>query len=48
MLGIAGAALPIRVVALGLVIAVGLALASGLPPAWRAQRLVIVDALARH
>jgi len=48
MLGIAGAALPIRVVALGLVIAVGLALASGLPPAWRARRLVIVDALARH
>jgi putative ABC transport system permease protein len=48
MLGIAGAALPIRVVALGLLIAVGLALASGLPPAWRAQRLVIVDALAGH
>ena len=47
-LGIAGAALPIRVVALGLVIAAGLALASGLPPAWRAQRLVIVDALAGH
>jgi putative ABC transport system permease protein len=45
-LGIAGATLPIRVVALGLAIAVGLALASGLPPAWRAQRLVIVDALA--
>jgi putative ABC transport system permease protein len=45
-LGIAGAALPVRVVALGLAIAVGLALASGLPPAWRAQRLVIVDALA--
>jgi len=48
MLGIAGAALPIRVVGLGLAIAVGLALASGLPPAWRAQRLVIVDALAGH
>jgi putative ABC transport system permease protein len=48
MLGIAGAALPLRVVGLGLVIAVGLALASGLPPAWRARRLVIVDALARH
>jgi putative ABC transport system permease protein len=47
-LGIAGAALPIRVAALGLVIAVGLALASGLPPAWRARRLVIVDALAGH
>jgi putative ABC transport system permease protein len=48
MLGIAGAALPIRVVALGLLVAVGLALASGLPPAWRAQRPVIVDALAGH
>jgi putative ABC transport system permease protein len=47
-LGIVGAALPIRVVALGLAIALGLALASGLPPAWRAQRLVIVDALAGH
>ncbi len=45
-LGIAGAALPLNVVALGLAIAVGLALASGLPPAWRAQRLVIVEALA--
>jgi putative ABC transport system permease protein len=45
-LGIVGAALPLRVVAVGLAIAVGLALASGLPPAWRAQRLVIVDALA--
>jgi putative ABC transport system permease protein len=45
-LGIAGAALPLKVVALGLAIAVGLALASGLPPAWRAQRLVIVEALA--
>ena len=45
-LGIAGAALPLKVVAAGLAIAVGLALASGLPPAWRAQRLVIVEALA--
>ena len=45
-LGIAGTALPLNVVALGLAIAVGLALASGLPPAWRAQRLVIVEALA--
>ena len=45
-LGIAGATLPLKVVALGLAIAVGLALASGLPPAWRAQRLVIVEALA--
>ena len=45
-LGIGGSALPFRVVAVGLAIAVVLALASGLPPAWRAQRLVIVDALA--
>jgi putative ABC transport system permease protein len=44
--GIAGAALPLKVVAAGLAIAVVLALASGLPPAWRAQRLVIVEALA--
>jgi putative ABC transport system permease protein len=45
-LGIGGSALPIKVVAVGLAIAVALALVSGLPPAWRAQRLVIVDALA--
>jgi putative ABC transport system permease protein len=45
-LGIGGSALPLKVVAVGLAIAVVLALASGLPPAWRAQRLVIVDALA--
>jgi putative ABC transport system permease protein len=45
-LGIGGSALPLKVVAAGLAIAVVLALASGLPPAWRAQRLVIVDALA--
>jgi putative ABC transport system permease protein len=45
-LGIAGAALPLKVVAIGLAMAVALALASGLPPAWRAQRLVIVDALS--
>ena len=45
-LGIAGASLPLKVVAAGLAMAVVLALASGLPPAWRAQRLVIVDALA--
>jgi putative ABC transport system permease protein len=44
--GIAGAALPLKVVAAGWAIAVVLALASGLPPAWRAQRLVIVEALA--
>jgi putative ABC transport system permease protein len=45
-LGIGGSALPIKVVAVGLAMALILALASGLPPAWRAQRLVIVDALA--
>jgi len=45
-LGIAGSALPLKVVGAGLAMAVVLALASGLPPAWRAQRLVIVDALA--
>jgi putative ABC transport system permease protein len=45
-IGIGGAALPLKVVAIGLGIAVVLALLSGLPPAWRAQRLVIVDALA--
>jgi putative ABC transport system permease protein len=45
-LGIGGSALPLKVVAVGLAIAVALALASGLPPAWRAQRLVIVEALA--
>jgi putative ABC transport system permease protein len=45
-LGIAGSALPLNVIAAGLAVAVILALASGLPPALRAQRLVIVDALA--
>jgi putative ABC transport system permease protein len=45
-LGIAGAALPLKVAAAGLAISAILAIASGLPPAWRAQRLVIVDALA--
>jgi putative ABC transport system permease protein len=45
-LGIAGSALPLKVVGVGLLIAVALALASGLPPAWRAQRLLIVEALA--
>jgi putative ABC transport system permease protein len=45
-LGIGGSALPLKVIAAGLAIAVVLAVASGLPPAWRAQRLVIVDALA--
>ena len=45
-LGIGGPALPLKVVGMGLALAVFLALASGLPPAWRAQRLVIVEALA--
>lgn len=45
-LGLAGAALPPAVIAAGLGIAVALALASGLPPALRARRLSIVDALA--
>jgi putative ABC transport system permease protein len=45
-LGFGSAALPLNVVAAGLAIAAILAIASGLPPAWRAQRLVIVDALA--
>jgi putative ABC transport system permease protein len=45
-LGMGGSGLPLKVVAVGLAIAQVLALASGLPPAWRAQRLVIVEALA--
>jgi putative ABC transport system permease protein len=45
-LGLGGSTLPLRVVAFGLAMAVILALASGAPPAWRARRLVIVDALA--
>ena len=45
-LGLAGAVLPLSVIAAGLGIAVVLALASGLPPALRARRLSIVDALA--
>jgi putative ABC transport system permease protein len=45
-LGIAGSSLPLKVVAFGLAVSVALALVSGLPPAMRAQRLVIVDALA--
>ena len=34
--------------AMAVLIAVALALAVGLPPAWRAHRLRIVDALAGH
>ena len=45
-LGIGGAALPLEVVAAGLSMALLLALVSGLPPALRARRLVIVEALA--
>jgi putative ABC transport system permease protein len=45
-LGIAGSSLPLKVIVLGLAIAVALAFVSGLPPALRAQRLVIVAALA--
>jgi putative ABC transport system permease protein len=47
-LGIAGTTLPARVFAAGAILAIGLALVSGLPPAWRAQQLSIVDALARR
>ena len=39
-------ALPPRVIGLGIGLAVLLALITGLPPAWRAMRLNIVDALA--
>jgi putative ABC transport system permease protein len=45
-LGLGGATLPAGVIATGALIAGALAIASGLPPAWRAQRLNIVDALA--
>lgn len=44
--GIAGTSLPPQVIAMGLLIAAALALISALPPAWRARRLQIVDALA--
>jgi putative ABC transport system permease protein len=46
VLGISGGALPPGVVASGLAVACALALASGLPPAWRARRQTIVDGLA--
>ena len=45
-LGLGTSTLPLRVVVAGLAMAMLLAVASGLPPALRAQRLVIVDALA--
>jgi putative ABC transport system permease protein len=38
--------LPVSVIALGVGVAVLVALVTGLPPAWRAMRLNIVDALA--
>jgi putative ABC transport system permease protein len=40
------ASLPAGVLAIGVAIAVVLALATALPPAWRLQRLRLVDALA--
>ena len=44
-LGLEGASLPLNVVAAGIAAAVVLALVSGLPPARRARRLAIADAL---
>jgi putative ABC transport system permease protein len=44
-LGLGGASLPLNVVAAGIAAAALLALASGLPPARRARRLAIADAL---
>jgi putative ABC transport system permease protein len=44
--GLEGLRIPLAVYAWGAALAVLLALASGLPPAWRASRLKIVDALA--
>jgi putative ABC transport system permease protein len=40
--------LPLAVVVAGGLVAIALAIVSGLPPAWRAQRLNIVDALAER
>jgi putative ABC transport system permease protein len=45
-IGAGGLALPWSVVALGLAISAAVAVVSALPPAWRVQRLNIVDALA--
>jgi putative ABC transport system permease protein len=45
-LGFEGLRIPIAVLAWGAGLAIALALVSGLPPAWRAKRLKIVDALA--
>ncbi|MEI9983044.1 MAG: hypothetical protein WDN69_07425 [Aliidongia sp.] len=47
MQGVIGVAtLPPAVLALGIVAALLLAMVTGLPPAWRLQRLKLVDALA--
>jgi putative ABC transport system permease protein len=45
-LGIGDVKLPAIVLITGTIAAVLLALVSGLPPAWRAKRLAVVDALA--
>jgi putative ABC transport system permease protein len=45
-IGAGGLELPWSVVGMGLAISVAVAVVSALPPAWRAQRLNIVDALA--
>jgi putative ABC transport system permease protein len=45
-IGVEALPLESRVVIYGLGFALALALASALPPAWRAQRLKVVDALA--
>lgn len=45
-LGVGTLPMPLSVVAIGLGLAVALAVVSALPPAWRAQRLNVVDALA--
>ncbi len=47
-MGIGGLPLPASVIALGIAIGVLLAIVSALPPAWLAQRLNVVDALARR
>lgn len=47
-MGIGGLPLPGSVIALGLAIGVLVAIVSALPPAWLAQRLNVVDALARR
>jgi putative ABC transport system permease protein len=45
-IGAGGISLPLNVVGTGLALAAAAALVSALPPAWRAQRISIVDALA--